>query len=270
MKKRLVLGDMHGRYNLVKQIYDIELPDDVIMLGDYVDTHDNISDKEQQTALLNLLKLSEYHKSNRGEFILLMGNHDFHYYFDNSYIEKYSGYSFKRQVWATPMFKQLINDGQMQMIFIDEINKTIYSHAGITNTWCKLNSLDLTNINKCIIKEKYKFQFTVGKFNSATGDSPENSCIWVRPNSLINDIYKDNQNYIWRQIVGHTSVNNILCVNNDTKNICNINDADIIFTDCITKQYLIEYIDNTNKCIKRIIKNIYDKIQKNIYDRIQN
>ena len=33
--KRIVIGDPHGRWGLVKQIYDKEQPDEVIILGDY-------------------------------------------------------------------------------------------------------------------------------------------------------------------------------------------------------------------------------------------
>ena len=58
MRKRVIIGDIHGRYEAVKLIYDKEQPDDVILLGDYVDTHDMISDDKQKDSLENLLTLS--------------------------------------------------------------------------------------------------------------------------------------------------------------------------------------------------------------------
>ena len=94
MRKRVIIGDIHGRYEAVKLIYDKEQPDDVILLGDYVDTHDMISDDKQKDSLENLILLKYSH--NKGEFVMLIGNHDFHYYYDNPSIERYSGYSYAR------------------------------------------------------------------------------------------------------------------------------------------------------------------------------
>ena len=76
MRKRVIIGDIHGRYEAVKLIYDKEQPDDVILLGDYVDTHDMISDDKQKDSLENLLLLKYSH--DKGEFVMLIGNHDFH------------------------------------------------------------------------------------------------------------------------------------------------------------------------------------------------
>ena len=38
--KRIVIGDPHGRWGYIKQIYDKEQPDEVIILGDYFDSFD--------------------------------------------------------------------------------------------------------------------------------------------------------------------------------------------------------------------------------------
>lgn len=255
MKKRLILGDIHGDFKTVNKIYSKELPDEVILLGDYVDSHENLSDKEQYDAVQNLLFLRKVHCEKHNNFIMLMGNHDFQYYFDNYFIEKYSCYSHKRQKWAGNLFKSLINEGEMQMIYVDKINKTIYSHAGITNVWCTLNSLSINNINDAIITDKYKFQFTLGENNSRIGDSPENSCIWVRPYSLINNMYADYEGNIWTQIVGHTPIKYITSVDTCSNSICDINSANLIFTDCIKSQYLIEFLNDEGKLLKREIKN---------------
>ena len=85
MRKRLVLGDMHGRYEVVHKIYDFEQPDDVIMLGDYVDSHEFISDEDQHEAMKKLCRIRFIHEhTGKGKFIMLMGNHDFHYYYANT------------------------------------------------------------------------------------------------------------------------------------------------------------------------------------------
>ena len=48
--KRLVVGDIHGNYDKFNTIYNLEKPEDpnttlyeVITLGDYFDTHKNIT-----------------------------------------------------------------------------------------------------------------------------------------------------------------------------------------------------------------------------------
>ena len=46
MEKILVLGDIHGR-TCWADIIKKENPDKVIFLGDYVSTHDNISEEQQ-------------------------------------------------------------------------------------------------------------------------------------------------------------------------------------------------------------------------------
>ena len=38
MNKRIILGDMHGNFKCVQDIYNNEHPDMVIMLGDYCDS----------------------------------------------------------------------------------------------------------------------------------------------------------------------------------------------------------------------------------------
>ena len=103
MRKRLVLGDFHSRIEVFKTIYETEKPDDVIILGDYVDSHEPISDSQQKAAFEELIQIKSKHT--KGEFILLLGNHDFHYYYDNPWIERYSGYSYARAKWATSLYK---------------------------------------------------------------------------------------------------------------------------------------------------------------------
>ena len=77
--KRIVIGDPHGRWGFVKQIYDKEQPEEVIILGDYFDSFD-IDVYEQKDNYENIVNLRKEHlKKNKGRFIMLIGNHDLHY-----------------------------------------------------------------------------------------------------------------------------------------------------------------------------------------------
>ena len=85
VKTRLVIGDIHGHIEPFKSIYEKEDPDDVIILGDYFDNFHG-SDKEIVDCFKSILSMQKKHK--KGEFILLIGNHDFHYM---DLTEAYSG-----------------------------------------------------------------------------------------------------------------------------------------------------------------------------------
>ena len=71
MEKILVLGDIHGR-TCWADIIKKENPDKVIFLGDYVSTHDNISEEWQCSNLEDILN---YKEANPDKVILLRGNH---------------------------------------------------------------------------------------------------------------------------------------------------------------------------------------------------
>lgn len=257
MRKRLVLGDFHSRIEVFKTIYETENPDDVIILGDYVDPHEPISDSQQKAALEELLRIKSEHT--KGEFILLFGNHDFHYYYDNPWIERYSGYSYARAKWATSLYKELLNKGILQTIYIDETNKTIYSHAGITNTWLSMYNIDVHKINHYMLNNDIFsddfvensnkiFCFSSnGRFSSGTGDTKDNSCIWVRPYSLIEDVYKE-----YKHIVGHTPVEIISAIKDGELTI-NLLDFDIILADNLPKNYIVEFLDENNIVVERKI-----------------
>ena len=70
MRKRVIVGDMHGMFGIVKDIYDLEQPDDFIILGDYFDSF-TIAPNLQELAYKDLLELRRYHKSlHKGKFIM--------------------------------------------------------------------------------------------------------------------------------------------------------------------------------------------------------
>ena len=82
--KTIFLGDTHGR-SLWKDIVQKEAPDRVVFIGDYFDSFD-IGSAEQQFNFKEIIKFKE---NNECEIIMLVGNHDYHYYPGG---ETYSGY----------------------------------------------------------------------------------------------------------------------------------------------------------------------------------
>jgi len=242
MKKRIVLGDPHGRWIPIIDIYNREQPDEVIILGDYFDSFD-IQPYEQKICYNNIIELRNEHikKKKGNKFIMLIGNHDMHYMcplFDrcsgwNSLTDSLVGYNLSKD-W---------DKGILKMCYIDEINKTIYSHAGVTQNWFnKWCSGSLGNIETLGIEY---FNFTSKDGGDIYGSSSWNSPLWVRPSGLKESPYKDKDGITWSQIFGHTQ--------KDMIDYWNINEGHFYEIDCITKYYISEIIDDTGKLIERII-----------------
>lgn len=224
--KQLVIGDMHGRFDCVRAIYEREQPDSVVMLGDYVDSHEPLSDQDQYCAVFELLDLREKHiESGRGEFTLLIGNHDFQYLYGDPLLERYSQWDDTRARWANDVFDMLVSKGILQAVHIDKENHTVFSHAGITNTWLRDNNLRLEDLNPLLTSDLEPFRFY--RYGPPTGNSPENSCIWVRPDALASDMYRDEDGVKWKQVIGHTPTSQI------------ITGQHLVQCDTLPRQYLI-------------------------------
>lgn len=239
MRKRLIIGDLHGK-GVVYDIYNRENPDDVIILGDYFDSF-NLSPLVQKLNFESLLKIREEHiKSGKGEFILLLGNHDYHYMRDT--MEMYSGYNDETAGYVCNLIEDLYNKKILQVSYIDKINRIIFSHAGVTNSWFCKNCKNLEDINNVSLES---LRFTYKDGGDVYGSSKWNSPIWVRPNSLIQDCYKDNNGIIWNQIFGHTYSEEIIKTYiDDDENF--ENDAYFFNLDSLP-HYLIQHLENNGK-----------------------
>lgn len=124
-KKRIVvLGDIHGN-TVWKDIIAKELPDQVIFLGDYVSTHENVSDEEQVENLKEILRYKDEHP----ETILLRGNHDLQHL--GYYWAECSGY-FPRVAMEMANLKDEFLD-KTQWIHV--LGNIVFSHAGISKVW---------------------------------------------------------------------------------------------------------------------------------------
>ena len=114
MRKRLILGDIHGHIDFVKQIYEYETPNDVIILGDYCDSY-TLKQKDIADCFNELLLLKSKHKC--GEFNLLIGNHDLHYMITS---ERYSGKNYLTESLMHETLMQAWDDNILKPYIIDE------------------------------------------------------------------------------------------------------------------------------------------------------
>ncbi len=198
----IALGDTHGRPDW-EHIIANETFDKVVFIGDYFDTHDDISPQQQKD---NFKAIVAYKKANMDKVVLLFGNHDFHYL--RTINEQYSGFQMWQKTDIQELLHAALDKDLMQMCFAH--GKYLFSHAGVTNTWCINSRLvdahttmnDIVhNVNALFKFKPNAFKFTSGKNGSQYGDDVEQSPIWVRPKSLYMDKI---DGYI--QVVGHTSM----------------------------------------------------------------
>jgi len=197
--KQVVLGDIHGR-TVWKDILNKEKDfDRVIFLADYFDTHHDITGEQQ---LNNFADICQFKKDNPDKVILLIGNHDYHYW--PGVEESYTGY----QPHMRSTFEYALDQNKklLQMCFKDEYN-TVYSHAGFTETFLEKKAGTRIPFDDKYINDIWKYKpLTFGFYpfdHSHCGDDIHQSCIWVRQPSL----YKDSISEL--QVVGHTQVNKI-------------------------------------------------------------
>lgn len=218
MSKILVLGDIHGRTCWV-DIIKKENPDKVIFLGDYVSTHEDISEEQQ---CLNLEDILNYKEANPDKVILLRGNHDLDH-LGYSWAEC-SGHSRNVEKYMVSIKDRFLAD--TQWIYVE--GNIIFSHAGISKTWFNNFAFeDINLLNNCEPSEK--FAFTPNSFSDYYGNSITQPCVWIRPISLVQDAL---DGYI--QVVGHTPFKNIT----NTKSIRD-DWPEIWLCDCLPKEYLV-------------------------------
>lgn len=226
--RTLVLGDIHGRLvweDIIKKEKDV---DKIIFLGDYVTTHELISDEQQLFNFENILTYKEY---NPEKVILLRGNHDLWKFswgdcspYPSSWLEKKLLFDFNQ-------FSRL-----SQWIYIQD--NIIFSHAGVSQVWLDNNNLKLEDVNNQGWSEI--FGFTPNNWSDNSGTSITQPPTWIRPESLARCAVN---NYI--QVIGHTTVSKIFDMHSFNKEY-----PHIWLCDSLPAEYLV--IDNMKfetKCV---------------------
>lgn len=202
----IAIGDTHGR-NDWQKIIMWESFDKIVFIGDYFDTHEDISAAQQ---LSNFKDLLDYKKGNPDKVVLLVGNHDYHYM--RGIVGCYSGYQAAHAHDIQDLLHKGLDNDLMQMCYVHE--NFMFTHAGVTETW--MNDMIWGKLNKIggsiedFINDLFKYKprlfgFTPGDRFNRYGDEVCQTPIWVRPFSLKMDIIDG-----YTQIVGHTMQNDII------------------------------------------------------------
>ena len=197
--KTIVLGDTHGR-NIWKEIVFQEKADRVIFIGDYFDSF-NIGPAEQ---MFNFREIIDFKEKGECEVILLIGNHDFHYYPGG---ETYSGY----KAGAAPAIRQILQENNHHIQMCYQLDNVLFTHAGIGHDWLVYQNKYESGSIADFVNDIWKYQpnrfmfYGIDQYGNTKTQTP----IWIRPQALIagnRDTFLKKE-YI--QVVGHTQVRKI-------------------------------------------------------------
>ena len=189
------IGDIHGR-TIWKKIIDLEPDADrYVFFGDYFDPYEPISFEVQAQNFRDLLNL----KAQLGErVVLLLGNHDYHYYAN---VRPYSRYDFRN----ANTIKSLLTENLQAFRIAFQFGNFLCSHAGVSTRWLDTwfpggwvwKGID-QKINSLHAEKPEAFDYFEGD-RSGYGEDERQGPLWIRPNSLSKAI-----NIQITQVFGHT------------------------------------------------------------------
>ena len=211
--KLVAIGDIHGR-DIWKQIIAKEQDaDEFVFVGDYFDSF-TVKGVDQ---INNFLDIIEFKKQSKVPVILLIGNHDYHYYpgIEDSGT---SGY----QTLLAPSIKHVVGDNKQHLQAAYQSGEFVFTHAGLSSEWLD-DIIEDWNVDNVVDKVNELFQYQPGliayrsfkmvnetEWYGAQGYGNESfqSPIWIRPSALMTANKKTLRKKII-QVVGHTPQDNI-------------------------------------------------------------
>ena len=210
--KLVAIGDIHGR-DIWKQIIAKEQDaDEFVFVGDYFDSF-TVKGPDQYN---NFLDIIEFKKQSKVPVILLIGNHDHHYYpgVDDSGT---SGY----QTLMAPSIKYIVGDNKQYLQAAYQVGEFVFTHAGLSSEWLD-DSIKDWNVDNVVEKVNELFYYQPGKIAYRSykqvgdqvygaqgyGNESFQGPIWIRPSALMTANKKTLRKKII-QVVGHTPQDNI-------------------------------------------------------------
>ena len=219
MPATVVFGDIHGLTFWKKVV--AENPDcRFIFLGDYLDPYEHIAPEQLMNNLKEIIQLK---KDRPDDVVLLLGNHDLHYFCSD--MEPSSRFDFLIAEEASALFRENIH----LFMYAYQINTCIFTHAGISERWFLYDFMGDTtkNIAEQLNNPLPEQETSLCRCGEARGGEPGKvgGIFWAD----VSELYKPLQGYT--QVVGHNRVNDVYEHTN--------NGGRIIFCDCLfNEKYL--------------------------------
>ena len=129
MKEIITIPDIHGR-TFWKIVENDKSDSTIVFLGDYLDPypHEKITFED---ALVNFEEIIDFAKD-RKNVVLLVGNHDYHYYFRTGNL----GWSRYNPKFASDVYT-LFQDNKNLFTIAYQVENTLFTHAGVDSDWYK-------------------------------------------------------------------------------------------------------------------------------------
>lgn len=206
--RTVVIGDLHGR-STWKLITYIENPDRVIFIGDYFDSFE-IPGKEQVRNFLDILDYKD--DNSKTEVILLVGNHDLHY-FPEIGQNGTGGY----QIRMAPTINEIIDSNRSNLQAAYQMGDFLFTHAGVSVEYMN-NNFGTTNgwrpetvamkLNELLKYQPRRLDFDKNG-SDPTGNDEFQSPLWIRPGALMSANWRTDLEDQFIQVFGHTSTMNV-------------------------------------------------------------
>lgn len=216
MKPTIAIGDIHGLATW-KTIVENHPESRIIFLGDYLDPYMYIPNKVLINNLRNIIDLK---KERADDVILLLGNHDVHYFVEDA------PSCTRRNYQIAPEAFKIFTENQTLFTYAFQDGQTIFTHAGISQQWFDFdfggdpNSNIADQINNPANKVRQNDIFSIGYLRGGMR-SDRGGILWADIDELTNPL----QGYT--QVVGHNRVEKI------TERQGSTPDTKIIFCDCL-------------------------------------
>ena len=208
--KTVVIADVHGRDQWKQIVAQENDADRFVFLGDYFDSFD-ISGVEQ---MHNFKEIVEFKETSGKEVILLVGNHDYHY-FPEITESSTSGYQHR----LAPSIKQLIGDNKQHLQVAYRMDEFVFSHAGISSEWLD-DFIPSWNLDTMVDQINDTFKYTPNNLcyrsykivdadkgvwvgSGGYGNETYQGPMWIRPKALM-EANRDTLRKEIIQVVGHT------------------------------------------------------------------
>ncbi len=202
-KEILVIPDVHGRV-FWKEAVSTKGYAKIIFLGDYIDPYKK-EGITSESAMENFMSIIDFKKRNPDKVVLLLGNHDLHYYSDYYCA---LAQSVRYNPIAANTLHCLFEDHRQLFELAWETDcagkRYLFSHAGVTQTWLKRNielitEPDANHLNRLLLSNAGLAALAqVGEIRC--GFHPSGSMVWADVEEmLMSDPLPDTY-----QIVGHS------------------------------------------------------------------
>lgn len=128
--RMLIIPDTHGRtfWKDVIKTHPIEDFDKVVFLGDYVDPYSSFESISVEDTIRNFKEIVEFKKQNMDKVVLLLGNHDFYYFFKIMGNARYS----HQQHFD---YEEIFEENHNLFVIAYETDGTLFTHAGYLKKW---------------------------------------------------------------------------------------------------------------------------------------